>query len=198
MKFAYADPPYPGQAKRHYNNDPSGIPANEVDHMELIERLLSTYDGWALSTNEPGVEYIKDLFPKGFFRENRIRIGAWVKPFCSWKPTHRVQYTWEPVLYVHVNTKGSKSIPSVRDHIITSDDKDSCVNCYMLECCRQIPSQAIRANITLRRGTHGAKPDAFCDWILDLIGCDPKNDTIDDLYVGSGAFTRSIERRKLQ
>ena len=40
MNFAIADPPYIGQAKRHYANDPSGIVAAEVDHVELIERML--------------------------------------------------------------------------------------------------------------------------------------------------------------
>lgn len=43
MKFAYADPPYIGQAKRHYQSE-------EVDHEKLIKRLINEYpDGWALS-----------------------------------------------------------------------------------------------------------------------------------------------------
>lgn len=39
MRIAYADPPYIGQAKRHYRNDPSGIPAAEVDHAALIAEM---------------------------------------------------------------------------------------------------------------------------------------------------------------
>jgi hypothetical protein len=31
MRLAYADPPHIGQARRHYANDPSGVPAEEVD-----------------------------------------------------------------------------------------------------------------------------------------------------------------------
>lgn len=35
--MAYADPPYPGQAKRHYADHPDY--AGEVDHGELMMRL---------------------------------------------------------------------------------------------------------------------------------------------------------------
>jgi hypothetical protein len=48
VKFAYADPPYVGQAKRLYgkHRDYGG----EVDHRALIQRLVDDYpDGWALS-----------------------------------------------------------------------------------------------------------------------------------------------------
>jgi hypothetical protein len=169
MRLGYADPPYPGQARRHYKNDPSGIAAEEVDHKELIEHLLQQYDGWALSTNEPGIEHIKDLFPKGFFKENHIRIAPWVKPWAFFKPWVRVQYTWEPVLYVPTRPRGTKEIPSTRDHVI--------------------------ANATRKKGTCGAKPPEFCDWILDLLGWQP-GDTVDDLYPGSGAFTEAIQRRE--
>ena len=169
MKLAYSDPPYPGQAKRHYKNDPSGILAEEVDHKELIERLLREYDGWALSTNEPGIEFIKDLFPKRFFKKNGIRIAPWVKPFCSWKPTHRVQYCWEAVIYKPVREKGHRGVASTRDYVV--------------------------ANITMRKGTHGAKPDAFCNWILNLIGYQPE-DTLDDLYPGTGAMGEAVKRWK--
>jgi hypothetical protein len=49
MRFAYADPPYPGQAWRVYGRHEDY--AGEVDHAELIARLERDYpDGWALST----------------------------------------------------------------------------------------------------------------------------------------------------
>ena len=41
MRLAYADPPYPGQAKIHYSHDPK---CAEVDHEELIKQL-EQYDG---------------------------------------------------------------------------------------------------------------------------------------------------------
>jgi hypothetical protein len=50
MRFAYADPPYPGQSKRLYGSHLDY--AGEVDHADLIGRLGSGYpDGWALSTS---------------------------------------------------------------------------------------------------------------------------------------------------
>jgi hypothetical protein len=90
MKLRYADPPYIGQAKRHYNHDPSGIVAEEVDYPALI-RQLKYADGWALSASSPSifqlVPMINEVFPIG-----TVRVGAWVKPFAGWKPTHRVHH----------------------------------------------------------------------------------------------------------
>jgi hypothetical protein len=171
MKLAYADPPYLGQAKRHYSKDPSGIKAEEVDHEKLIHKLLKEYDGWALSASSPSIHKI-DLIIHGK-REGEdlnpeVRMAAWVKPWCSWKPTHRVQYAWEPVFFKPVRIKGSKQIPSVRDFV--------------------------SANITMKKGTHGAKPDGFNDWIIDLIGWQP-GDTLDDLYPGSGSMGEALKRR---
>jgi len=159
MRLAYADPPYIGQAKRHYTDDPSGIPPEEVDHEELIARLRE-YDGWALSASSPSLHEILPMCPEA-------RIAAWVKPFCSWKPSHRVQYAWEPVLYVPARPAGSKSVPSVRDFVVT--------------------------NITLQRGTHGCKPDEFNDWIIDLLGYQD-GDTLDDLFPGSGGMSVALDR----
>lgn len=49
MRFAYADPPYPGLAARYYADQPTY--AGEVDHAALVASLeASGYDGWALST----------------------------------------------------------------------------------------------------------------------------------------------------
>jgi hypothetical protein len=159
LRLAYGDPPYAGQAKRHYAHDPSGIEAAEVDFPALIAQLRS-YDGWAMSASSPSLGYLLSLAPEA-------RVAAWVKPFCSWKPTHRVQYSWEPVLFVPARPKGTKGRASVRDFV--------------------------SANITTRRGTHGAKPDAFCDWILDLIGAEPA-DHLDDLFPGSGAVGLAWDR----
>jgi hypothetical protein len=152
MRLAYADPPYLGQAKRHYSNDPSGIVADEVDFPALFA-WLAEYDGWAMSASSPSLRTLLPMAP------DNARVAAWVKPFASWKPSHRVQYTWEPVLFVPVRPRGSKSVPSVRDYV--------------------------SANITIRKGTHGAKPEAFVRWIFDLLGA-TSDDTMDDLYPGTG------------
>jgi len=167
MKLAYADPPYIGQAKRHYNHDPSGIPAKEVDHVELIHNLIAKYDGWALSASSPSIPEICSILSE---EKCSYRIAAWVKTFCSWKPTHRVQYTWEPVFFVPVRDKGSKSVPSVRDFV----------------SCR----------ITTKKGTHGAKPDEFNDWIINLLGYQI-GDSLVDLYPGTCGMADAIKRFEL-
>jgi len=91
MRFAYADPPYPGQAKIHYAKDPSGICA-EVNH-ELLISYLCTFDAWALSTSEKSLRSVLPLCPE------KIRIGSWVKPFANYRPNVNPGYGWEPVIF---------------------------------------------------------------------------------------------------
>jgi hypothetical protein len=70
VKFAYADPPYPGQSKRLYGDHPDY--AGEVDHAELVERLCRDYpDGWALSTNASSIQYVLGLCPSD------VRVAVW-------------------------------------------------------------------------------------------------------------------------
>src|SRR5208282_5223367 len=60
------------QARRRYA-------CPEIDHAELIERL-ETYDAWALSLSSTSLPEVLPLCPEG------VRVGAWVKPFCSFRP----------------------------------------------------------------------------------------------------------------
>ncbi len=154
MRFAYADPPYIGCAKRHYATDPSGIPAKEVDHEKLILEL-EEFDAWALSASSPSLKIILPLCPDG------VRIGAWVKPFASFKPGVNPAYAWEPVIF-----KGARS--RARDEQTVTD--------------------YVSANITLQKGTHGAKPRDFCFWLFELMGLIPEDELV-DLFPGSGAVT---------
>lgn len=69
MKFAYADPPYPGQAHK-YRNHPDY--AGEVDHAELIARIELNYpDGWALSTSAKAMRAVLDLCPAA------VEVAIW-------------------------------------------------------------------------------------------------------------------------
>ena len=78
MKFAYADPPYIGQSKRHYKDHEDY--AGEVNHKELINRLVKEYpDGWALSLSAPTLKQILNMCP------DDVRVMVWVKPFHAWK-----------------------------------------------------------------------------------------------------------------
>jgi hypothetical protein len=103
MRIGYADPPYPGQALRHYGNHPDY--AGEVDHRALLEQL-STYDGWLLHTSSVALPEVL-----GYAVGLDFRIMAWVKPFAAFKPNVAVAYAWEPVL-VHECRKPSVAAAS--------------------------------------------------------------------------------------
>jgi hypothetical protein len=155
MRIAYADPPYPGESKRHYGNHPDY--AGEVDHLELIAQLEREYpDGWALSTKSTSLRDLLPLCPSD------VRVAAWVKPFCSFKPNVNPAYAWEPVIWRGGRARG-RDVLTVRDWVA--------------------------ANITLQTGTHGAKPREFCHWLFALLGLELEDELV-DLFPGSGAVAR--------
>jgi hypothetical protein len=93
MRIAYADPPYPGQAKRHYGDHPDY--AGEVDLATLVDELL-TFDGWCLHTSSVALSAILSFLYAG--EHGDYRVMAWVKPFAAFKKNVPVAYAWEPVL----------------------------------------------------------------------------------------------------
>ena len=103
MKVAYADPPYIGQAKKRYG-------CEEVDHQQLIARLETEFDAWALSCSSPSLPEICQWIPE------EARIMAWVKPFAIFKPNVGVAYAWEPVI-VYGGRKRTRQQPTVRDWV---------------------------------------------------------------------------------
>src|SRR5258708_33528985 len=126
----------------------------EVDHADLI-RQLEVYDGWALSTASTTLQYVIALCPQD------VRIAAWVKPFCSFKPGVNPAYAWEPVVWKGGRKRTRKQI-TVRDWI--------------------------SANITLKRGLSGAKPDAFSYWLFELFNLE-QGDILEDLFPGTNAVS---------
>jgi len=93
MRFAYADPPYPGQAKRYYGNHPDY--AGEVDHAALLTRLADEYpDGWALSTSGKALQSVLALCPPD------VEIGIWHVTNASHPGRgNQIWRTWEPVIF---------------------------------------------------------------------------------------------------
>lgn len=110
MKFAYADPPYPGMS-RFYRDDPQ---CAEVDHAGLVARLCRDYpDGWALSTASTTLQQVLAVCPAG------VRIASWVKPFCSFKPGVGVAYAWEPVIFAG-GRRRTREQGTVRDWVASN------------------------------------------------------------------------------
>ena len=153
MKVAYADPPYIGKANLYPEK-------TEVDHLELLERLCRDYDAWALSCSSPTVnEILKlDTCPAS------VRIGAWVKPWSSFKPNVDPAYSWEPILFIPAPRAADRSKPTTKDWVA--------------------------ANATLQKGLIGAKPFRFCMWLFDLLRCEP-DDELDDLFPGTGVVSKA-------
>jgi hypothetical protein len=166
MRFAYADPPYIGQAKKRYSHDPN---CGEVDHRKLVLRLCDEYpDGWALSLSTPTLKEILSYCPSD------VRVMAWVKPFCSFKPNVNPAYAWEPVI-VRGGRRRTRQQPTVRDWV--------------------------SANITLKKGLCGAKPEAFCYWLFEVLNVQIGDDLV-DLFPGTGivseCFVKYVQGLKEQ
>ncbi len=89
-RIGYADPPYPGMARRCYGDQPNY--AGEVDHEALVAHLL-TFDGWALSTSAKTLRQVLLLCPPD------VGVAAWVKPIGVSSKTRGPHNTWEPVIY---------------------------------------------------------------------------------------------------
>lgn len=157
MRLGYADPPYIGQAKKHYGDQPSF--AGEVDHAQLLERLNREFpDGWALSCKSDATE-LAWLIQQAEKAGGKVRLGVWVKPFASFKPNVNPGYCFEPVLFMGGRKRG-RGKPTLRDFV--------------------------SANITLGRGLPGAKPDDFSRWVFEFLGMEP-GDQLVDLFPGTGA-----------
>ncbi len=157
MKVAYADPPYLGQGKRYPEK-------TEVDQAGLINQMTHFYSSWALSCSSPSLKELLSYCPSD------VRVGAWVKPFCSFKPNVNPAYAWEPVIFWHPRARDRK-VATVRDWV--------------------------SVNITLRKGLVGAKPPEFCFWLFNLLGLQP-DDEFYDLYPGTGIVTECWETYKSQ
>lgn len=170
MRFAYADPPYPGQSWRLYGDHPDY--AGEVDHRELVDRLMAEFpDGWALSTSASALHEVLPLCPapepsrknKGrYLQGTGTRVMVWIKPQAPWRPVS-VQYGWEPVLVYGGRPRDPGDF--LRDWV-------SCV-----------PGST---------SVPGAKPNAFCYWLFNVLGARPDDEMV-DLFPGSGAVARAWE-----
>jgi hypothetical protein len=174
MRLAYADPPYPGQSAQWYARHPDF--AGEVDHAELIGRLEREYDGWALSTSSLALPYVLSLCPTdppapGFTAAivGGVRVAAWHRDLPAPRGTSRLMVTWEPVI-----VRGGRQL---------RDDAPG----YVWDSLR-CPSHVFGRQERIS----GSKPPRFCRWVFDLLGATCE-DTLDDLYPGSGIVGREWE-----
>jgi hypothetical protein len=144
----------------------------EVNHRLLIAHLCDEFpDGWALSCSSPSLRHLLPQCPAN------IRVAAWVKPFHIIKRGVRPAYAWEPVIF-----RGGRNVnPRIpAKHGL-----------------RTTPPDYVSANITLRRGTVGAKPVEFCFWLFDVLNLQ-RGDELVDVFPGSGAVAAAWESYQRQ
>jgi hypothetical protein len=105
MRFAYADPPYPGLARKYYG-------CEEVDHAELVGRLVRDFPaGWALSTSAASLGAVLRLCPDG------TRVCAWVRGPRK-TPSYRALVAWEPLLVFRGRARREAVVEDLCDVLI--------------------------------------------------------------------------------
>ncbi len=168
MRIAYADPPYPGQAKRHYRDHPDY--AGEVDVPDLIDELAS-FDGWALSTSAAALQEVLTECPSG------ARVAVWsIKNTEAPGNRGTWHWSWEPVI-----------LRSPRPPIVRTRD---ILHSFSPKGFVHDPFDG-QATLT------GQKPTDFCWWLFGLLGMTPDDELV-DLFPGSGAVGRAWDRWRSQ
>ncbi len=176
IRFAYADPPYPGKSRKNYGDHEDY--AGEVDHAALVERLEDEFpDGWALSTSQDALRQVLQLCPAPKSRgaagggvRHRFRILSWCKtsgqPGSARGPAPVALYAWEPVI-IRGGRPAPAGAPRPRDWLVCS------IEMYTF---RAKPDDHVT----------GAKPPAFSRWLFECAGLRPDDEFI-DIFRGSGA-----------
>ncbi|MCG3198527.1 MAG: hypothetical protein HUU16_13165 [Candidatus Omnitrophica bacterium] len=167
MKFAYADPPYLGLAKKTYGDvHPQAAEYDDPEtHRVLIERLCNEYpDGWAMSCHTPSLRTILTLGPAD------VRVAAWCKPWAPFRPgVKTAHFAWEPIIY-RGGRPFSERLHAHRDYTVT-------------------PMRLGKSRDSFGRGS---KPVGLIQWILrDLLNAN-RDDEVDDLFPGSGGVAEAI------
>lgn len=161
MRFAYADPPYPGLAARYYGRHPDF--AGEVDHRRLVEQLATDYpDGWALSTDARSLPFVLSCLAGV-----DVSVAAWFRRVRPHATARRPLSAWEPVVYAggrHVGGGPARRLDAL--------------------ICRGSTRTTDPDWVT------GAKPAAFAYWVFDLLGALPGDELV-DLFPGSGGIARA-------
>jgi hypothetical protein len=157
-RYAYADPPYPGKSD-YYTDQPTY--AGEVDHRELIDRLMGEYpDGWALSTSSEALARVLKLCP------DVVRVASWHRRVRRVKAKRPLQ-AWEPLIVYGGRPYGTAVVHDVEDRLTYEGRYQS------------FPGALI-----------GMKPPEFAVWLFrQLNAC--RGDRVDDLFPGSGAVGRA-------
>jgi hypothetical protein len=168
VKFAYLDQPYLGCCSYygHNHNDGGSRPFDGGcwNNITTHRRLID----WATDNYDGfamcmGSNNIIEMSAP--LQHHNVHWGAWVKPFASFKPGINPGYCWEPVAFYGGRALG-RNVDTVRDFCSES--------------------------ITLKKGLAGAKPFKFCLWVLDMLGFRAVEDSLDDIFPGTGIMQKAV------
>lgn len=181
MRLGYADPPYIGCAHL-YREHPDF--AGEVDHVQLVDRLQSEFDGWVLhaSATAKSMAVLAVLVEK-----TGARWCSWRKGFAAFKRNVPVAYAWEPVIIKAARKPVVSKRLVMRDWIETEGDT---LYLHDWEQVRQFLGNDVKCPITLQRGLTGAKPEPVVHWAIELMAARPE-DQFSDLFPGTGAVAKA-------
>lgn len=178
LRLAYADPPYPGLSQRYYADHRDY--AGEVDHAALI-RHLSTFDGWALSTNAKSLQTLLALCPPG------VRVASWhrgERPTRAGGPLN----AWEPVIFS--GGRLDPDLTAAAQHDASPQYSERVAPHHGTARRLDVLEYFSRPRLTDPNRVVGAKPAVFCRWMFDLLGALPHDD-FTDLFPGSGGVLRA-------
>ena len=176
MKLCIADPPYLGRAVRWYGPRGRGVAggAGQADqhpdahlwddpstHRRLVSDLDDGFDGWAIAMSVHSLSTYMQVVDTDSC--NGLRVAVWHKPNAA-PSGSRIHGCWEPVLVrVPQGRRGRADGLTATKDVLTANSP--------------------------RQGFTGSKPPAWTRWVLDLMGYDPDDDTVTDLFHGSGAVS---------
>jgi hypothetical protein len=168
MRVAYADPPYFGCCGLYRHEH--GIDGECWDNLYTHRQLILR-----LVSEYPDGWALSLSTPSLWhilpMCPDDVRVASWVKPFAVFKPNVNPAYAWEPVIWRGGRTKRKRDEPTVRDWV--------------------------SAEITLKKGLTGAKPETFCWWLFELLGLQAGDELV-DLYPGTGGVTRTWRQYQRQ
>lgn len=97
----------------------------------------------------------------------KVRVLAWCRPNCS--PFYPFPFAaWEPVICVPARPRDMDAVRSYAEITTVGGHME-------------------------RENYRGQKPRAFCEWVIRCLGA-RQEDTLDDLFPGSGAMSEAFER----
>lgn len=183
-RLCIADPPYLGRAVRWYgeggcgegygkgqadNHPEAALWDDPETHRNLVKDLRQNFDGWAIAMSVHSLSTYLSVVETD--SRNGIRVCVWHKP-AAVTSGNRINNVWEPVLIsVPSNRKGyGSNCPKTKDVLSCNPNK---------------------------MGFIGSKPVEWTHWVLDLLGYNEAEDSVEDLFHGSGAVKAALAIQRL-